>query len=102
MTATNRPLPPAPATASPSSSRTSTAGTDRCTPWRPPHRHRPGRARRAPRALRLREDDRIARALGGLDEVDAGRILVDGKDVTHVPVEQAEHGDRVPGVQPLP
>ena len=25
------------------------------------------------------------RALGGLDEVDAGRILVDGKDMTHVP-----------------
>ena len=28
------------------------------------------------------------RALGGLDEVDAGRILVDGKDITNVPANK--------------
>ena len=32
------------------------------------------------------------RALGGLDEVDAGRILVDGKDVTHVPSNRRNMG----------
>ena len=42
------------------------------------------------------------RALGGLDEPDAGRILVDGKDITRRPREQARHGHRVPGVQPVP
>ncbi|MEO8228365.1 MAG: ABC transporter ATP-binding protein [Chloroflexota bacterium] len=32
------------------------------------------------------------RALGGLDEVDAGRILVDGKDMTHVPANRRGMG----------
>jgi putative spermidine/putrescine transport system ATP-binding protein len=32
------------------------------------------------------------RALGGLDEVDAGRILVDGKDITHVPANKRDMG----------
>jgi putative spermidine/putrescine transport system ATP-binding protein len=32
------------------------------------------------------------RALGGLDEVDAGRILVDGKDMTHVPANKRNMG----------
>ena len=32
------------------------------------------------------------RALGGLDEVDAGRILVDGKDITHVPANKRNMG----------
>ncbi len=32
------------------------------------------------------------RALGGLDEVDAGRILVDGKDITHVPANERNMG----------
>jgi len=32
------------------------------------------------------------RALGGLDEVDAGRILVDGKDVTHLPSNKRNMG----------
>ncbi len=32
------------------------------------------------------------RALGGLDEVDGGRILVDGKDMTHVPASKRGMG----------
>ena len=32
------------------------------------------------------------RALGGLDEVDAGRILVDGKDITHIPANKRNMG----------
>jgi len=32
------------------------------------------------------------RALGGLDEVDAGRILVGGKDITHVPANKRNMG----------
>ena len=32
------------------------------------------------------------RALGGLDEVDSGRILVDGKDITHVPANKRDMG----------
>jgi putative spermidine/putrescine transport system ATP-binding protein len=32
------------------------------------------------------------RALGGLDEVDAGRILVDGKDITRVPANKRNMG----------
>ena len=32
------------------------------------------------------------RALGGLDEVDSGRILVDGKDMTHVPANKRNMG----------
>ena len=32
------------------------------------------------------------RALGGLDEVDSGRILVDGKDITHVPASKRGMG----------
>jgi putative spermidine/putrescine transport system ATP-binding protein len=32
------------------------------------------------------------RALGGLDEVDEGRILVDGKDMTHVPTNKRNMG----------
>ncbi len=32
------------------------------------------------------------RALGGLDEVDAGRILVDGRDITHVPANKRNMG----------
>jgi putative spermidine/putrescine transport system ATP-binding protein len=32
------------------------------------------------------------RALGGLDEVDQGRILVDGKDITHVPANKRNMG----------
>jgi len=32
------------------------------------------------------------RALGGLDEVDGGRILVDGKDITHVPASKRGMG----------
>ena len=32
------------------------------------------------------------RALGGLDEVDQGRILVDGKDMTHVPTNKRNMG----------
>jgi putative spermidine/putrescine transport system ATP-binding protein len=32
------------------------------------------------------------RALGGLDEVDSGRILVDGKDMTHVPASKRGMG----------
>ena len=32
------------------------------------------------------------RALGGLDEVDAGRILVGGKDITHVPTNKRNMG----------
>ena len=32
------------------------------------------------------------RALGGLDEVDAGRILVDGRDMTHVPANKRDMG----------
>jgi putative spermidine/putrescine transport system ATP-binding protein len=32
------------------------------------------------------------RALGGLDEVDAGLILVDGKDMTHVPANKRNMG----------
>jgi len=32
------------------------------------------------------------RALGGLDEVDAGRILVDDKDITHVPANKRNMG----------
>jgi len=32
------------------------------------------------------------RALGGLDEVDLGRILVDGKDMTHVPANKRNMG----------
>ena len=32
------------------------------------------------------------RALGGLDDVDAGRILVDGRDMTHVPANKRNMG----------
>ena len=32
------------------------------------------------------------RALGGLDEVDQGRILVGGKDITHVPANKRNMG----------
>ena len=32
------------------------------------------------------------RALGGLDEVDAGRILVDGKDITNMPANKRDMG----------
>jgi putative spermidine/putrescine transport system ATP-binding protein len=32
------------------------------------------------------------RALGGLDDVDAGRILVDGRDMTHVPANRRNMG----------
>jgi putative spermidine/putrescine transport system ATP-binding protein len=32
------------------------------------------------------------RALGGLDEVDAGRILVDGRDISHVPTNKRSMG----------
>jgi putative spermidine/putrescine transport system ATP-binding protein len=32
------------------------------------------------------------RALGGLDEVDAGRILVDGRDISHVPTNKRNMG----------
>ena len=32
------------------------------------------------------------RALGGLDEVDQGRILVDGRDITHVPANKRKMG----------
>ena len=32
------------------------------------------------------------RALGGLDDVDQGRILVGGKDITHVPANKRNMG----------
>ncbi|MDP2350569.1 MAG: ABC transporter ATP-binding protein, partial [Chloroflexota bacterium] len=32
------------------------------------------------------------RALGGLDDLDAGRILVDGKDISHVPASKRDMG----------
>jgi putative spermidine/putrescine transport system ATP-binding protein len=32
------------------------------------------------------------RALGGLDDIDAGQILVDGRDITHVPASKRDMG----------
>ena len=42
------------------------------------------------------------RAIAGFDRPDAGRVLLDGRDITDVPGQQAGHGHGVPGLQPLP
>ena len=70
-------------------------------PERADDRHRPGRADRAARAIRLRQDHGAAgarRARRGGPGPDPCR-----RPGHHPPArEQAEHGDRIPGVQPVP
>ena len=41
------------------------------------------------------------RLVAGFDRPDHGRILVDGKDMTRVPAQQAQHGNGLPGVLAL-
>ena len=42
------------------------------------------------------------RSLAGLEDIQGGRIMVGGRDVTGVPVNKREDGHGVPGLLPLP
>ena len=42
------------------------------------------------------------RSLAGLERLDSGRVLLDGRDITEHAGQPARHGHGVPGLQPVP
>ena len=54
-------------------------------------RPRPGRARGAARSVGLRQDHGAACARGS-ERLDSGRVLLDGRDITHMPASRRDMG----------